>query len=112
MNELEIFQRMGVDPSEIFITHLHIENLGEKLRLQCLYNMDKNLPFEIVLDKCQKFYWQTNDEELDLSKEALADVLAITFEPKDQQHEVIVETVEFELIVTCGKVDINKDWQE
>lgn len=103
---------MAVVPSEIFITHLHIENLGEKLRLQCLYNMDKNLPFEIVLDKCEKTYWEIHDPADDLSMETMADALDITFEAKDQQEKVVVETDLFELIVTCGKVDIHKDWQE
>ena len=105
----DIYQRLDVRDSAIFVTAVKTHQFGGILVVECMYwGTDPHRQFELIFEDCSKIEWEINDDYKGIDTEA--DVIGVDFD--DDHYQAAIQTDIFAIQVLYRKLTINKigDW--
>lgn len=110
MNQLEIFDRLGLRPGGILIRHFDMADWGRTLVIYAFYStLDEALPFRLIFRNCSEISWQSMTDASSGSVE-FADVINVLFGTNQSLETCVITTDLFEVVVSYGQLTIVKDW--
>jgi len=111
INQLEIFERLGLRPGGILIRGVEITHWGKLVIIYAEYTtVDETLPFRLFFENCAEITWQSLTDE-SAENPDMADVSGILFGTNQSLETCIITTDLFEIIASYAQLTIAQDWQ-
>jgi hypothetical protein len=99
---------LGLGPSTSLIKKIEILSWGKTVVIDCLYDPDDLLAYQMVFYDCCEIKWKlTFPEE---SEELEADIIDVRIGEKDYIKPAFFFTDIFELTICYGHLEIKKNW--
>lgn len=102
------FNFLGLGNFTSLINDIKFAEWGHTVLIDCVYNLQKRLQYQIICSQCDKIKWFIIDSEI--VNEAEADIIDFTIEKDGDKKYAYFHTDIFDLLIYYESIKIEKDW--